>query len=280
MRNCRRSVQVTLRLVIVFATLILISPGCRKSEAPSSSALLCYVGGTMRPAMERLIEMYEQQTGKRVDLDYGDSGSNFTRIKTQHEGDLYVAHDPFLAPLENEGLCDQAWTLAVLTPVIIVPEGNPKGIVGLGDLAEPEMKIGLTDPMYSTLGYICPVMFEKTGLAEQIQNNVATRMKMGGELANAVGLGRFDAGLVWNAVAHLRQDKLDVVPIAPEHRPDPEVDAVSSATFGEINMARIKVFIATLTCSNQLKEARAFAEFCASEKGREVFAELGFTPVD
>ena len=254
--------------------------GCKKQNPADSAPLLCYVSGTMRPAMERLAAHYERRTGVKVELDYGDSGSNLIRIRIQRRGDLYVAHDPFLSPLLNEGLGDRGWTLAALSPVIVVPKGNPKKIAGLADLGRDGLKIVLTDPDYSTLGHICPVMFEKTNLREQIEANVATSMRMGGEAANAVALGRFDAGIVWNAVAHLRRDKLEAVTIEPAHRPHPDVDAVTSATFGQIDMSNIKVFIATLTCSEQPAAARKFAEFCASPPGKAVFAELGFSPAD
>ena len=230
--------------------------------------------------METLAAMYTARTGKKIDLDFADSGSNLARIRTEGKADLYVAHDPFLGPLLREGLGTQGWNVAVLTPVIVVAKDNPQGITGLTDLARPGLKIALTDANYSTLGHIYPVMFAKTGKAEQIQANVVTTMRMGGELANAVALGRFDAGLVWNAVAHPRREKLDVVEIVPAHRPDPQVDAVSTATYGVIDMSSIKVFIATLAGSSQPEEAHKFAEFVASDEGSAVFTELGYSPIE
>ncbi|MCK4283259.1 MAG: substrate-binding domain-containing protein [Candidatus Brocadiae bacterium] len=268
------------KLVLLGLAILMGFVGCKKQNPADSPPLLCYVGGTMRPAMEKLAAHYERETGVKVELDYGDSGSNLIRVRIQRRGDLYVAHDPFLAPLLNEGLGDRGWTLATLRAVIVVPKGNPKKITGLADLGKGGLRIVLTDPDYSTMGHICPVMFDRANLRERIEANVLSRMRMGGEVANAVALGRFDAGIVWDAVAYLRRDRLEAVTIEPAYRPHPDLDAVTSATFGPIDMSKIKVFIATLTCSEQPAAARKFAEFCASQGGKAVFSELGFSPAD
>ncbi len=272
----------SLRIAVVSALLMAIvgAGGCRKEQAVESAPLLCYVGGTMRPVMEKLAVIFTQRTGRRIDLDFADSGSNLARIRIEGKADLYVAHDPFLGPLLREGLGTQGWNVAVLTPVIVVAKGNPRGITSLAEMGRPGLKIALTDATYSTLGHIYPVMFAKAGVAEAIDANVVTTMRMGGELANAVAIGRFDAGLVWNAVAYPRREKLDAIAIAAAHRPDPKIDAVTTATYGRIDMSSVKVFIATLTGSSQPDEARKFAEFVASDEGMAVFIELGFSPIE
>ena len=258
--------------------LVLVS-GCAKTESPPAGELLCYVGGTMRPVMEELARVYEDETGQKVKIDYSDSGQLLIKIETTGRGDLYVCHDPFLESLMKKGLGREGWTLASLTPMIAVPKGNPKNIRGLKDLARPGIKLGLTHEMYSTVGHINPVMFDKAGLRKQIEGNVTTRTRSGGAVANAVGLGHLDAAIVWNAVIHARRDKLDAVDIAPAHRPDPKVDAVTTATFGRIDMSYIRVTMATLKCSKQPEPAEAFAAFVRSPRNRPVFAKYGFSPL-
>jgi len=159
-----------------------------------------------------------------------------------------------------------------------VTRGNHKGIKGLRDLAKPGLRLGLTDENYSTLGHIAPHMFDKAGKRKEIEANVVTRTRMGGEVANAVAIGNLDATIVWNAVIHLRRGKLDAVPIEPEFLLQPGVDAVTTATFGVVDMGCIKVTIATLKCSKRLEAARAFAEYVASPQARDVFAAFGFSP--
>jgi len=240
--------------------------------------LLCYVGGTMRPALEELAKAYQAETGQAVDLDYNDSGALLITIKETRKGDLYVCHDPFAGSLEKQSLARQIWTVATLTPTIAVPKGNPKGIRGLADLAKPGIRLGLTDEAYSTLGHICPVIFRRANLRPEIEANVKARERMGGAIANKLMLGHFDAVIVWNAVIFARREKLDAVPIEADYLPDPRVDAVTTATFGPIDMSTVKVTIATLGCSKQPEAAAAFAEFVNSPRGRKVFADRGFSP--
>lgn len=231
----------------------------------------------MRPPLEELAGLYEEETGERILIDYGDSGELLIRIRVARRGDLYVCHDPFANALMKQKLGAQVWTVASLQPVIVVPKGNPKRILGLRDLAREGIRLGLTDERYSTLGHLCPVMFDRVGLRDQIEKNVVTRQRMGGQIANMVEIGSLDAGMAWDAVVHARLDKLDAVPIEPEYRLRPGVDAVSTATFGHVDQSYIRVTIAVLSCSRRQRAARNFAEFVASERGQAVFDRHGFS---
>ena len=79
-------------------------------------------------------------------------------------------------------------------------------------------------------------------------------------------------------VAFLRQDKLDMVLIATKDLLTAGVDTVTSATYGPIDMGRIRVELVTLKSSTQAQDAEAFAKFVASPHGAEVFAKFAFSP--
>lgn len=241
-------------------------------------ALLVHVGGTMRPAMEEICEMFKKETGVNVELNYGDSGSLITAIATSQRGDVCVVHDPFMAGMEKKGLIDRGYVLASLTPVLAVKKGNPKEVKGIKDLPRVDLKVGLTDAMYSTGGHIVSLVFRKAGITDMMNAKDIVRARGGGEIANAVKVGTIDVGIVWNAVVFARKDALDAVPIETAVMPDSTVDAVTSATYGVIDMSCVKVTLMTLKCSKRLEDARRLAEFAASERGRNVFAARGFSP--
>jgi molybdate transport system substrate-binding protein len=268
------------RIAIAFAALAMAAAlaGCGGGGSGEPAPLYCYVGGTMRPAMEELARIYQEETGRRVELDYGDSGAAIIKAETTGRGDLTVVHDPFHGAFEHKGLSADAWVVATLQPVIAVAKGNPKSITGLKDLARPGLRLILTDAMYSTAGHVNTVMFRRAGIEAEVAKNVVAGTRMGGEAANAVVLGTADATIVWNAVAFLRRDKLDAIPIEAAYRPDPGVDATTSATFGPINLAQIRVTIDVLKSSKQADAARAFAQFAASPRAAEVWRKLGFGP--
>jgi molybdate transport system substrate-binding protein len=252
------------------------SGGSQAKSASGNKPLLCHVGGTMKPVMEKLAKDYEAACGQKVLLNFADSGVLLINIETAKKGDLLVCHDPFGDMLMRKGLGKQSWTVAVVSPVIVVPKGNPRKLHTIKDLGRSGLKLCLTDPNHSTLGHVMPRIFDKAGVRKQIEANVVTRVRGGGEAANKVALGDVDAAIVWNAVAFLRQDKLDIVPIAGDLMPISGVDAVTSATGRSYDVGRIKVTLATLSCAEQGEAAAKFAEYVFAH--RDVFAgQFGYT---
>ena len=268
--------SLALALIIVLSCVV---SGC-KDRQPAAGPLVCHVGGTMRPVMLELVRLYESETGQAVEINSSGSGELLAHIELQKSGDLYVCHDPFLDTLMTKfKMGVDAWTIAEVTPVIIVPKGNPQGIRGLSDLTRQDVKLALTDYRYSTLGRMLETIFGKVDIDFQ-QVNQDKRIisnKSGGYVANLVATGNADAGVVWNAVAWLRRDVLDIVAIPANHLPEPAVDAVTSATGRTFILTPVRVTIATLTCSRQPEAARRFAEFVASPRAAKVFEDFGFT---
>ncbi len=250
--------------------------GCTKKDA--AGPLLCHVGGTMRPVFEKLVELYQQETGQKVEINSADSGELLAHIELQGQGDLYVCHDPFLDVIMKRGLAVDGWTLAEISPVIIVPKGNPKNIRDLQDLARADVQLAVTDPNASTLGRLLPTIFAKAGMdfpgLMQKKNVIVHRS--GSYVANLVQMKNADAALVWGAVAILRAKDLDSIPVVPEYLPVPYVDAVTSATGKTYQLTPVRVTICSLKCSHQPKQARAFMEFVVSDRVRQLLEEYGF----
>ena len=243
-----------------------------------SGAILVHVGGTMRPAMEEICKLFQQETGVKVDVNYNDSGALITAIQTSGKGDACIVHDPFGAAMEKKGLVDRIYTVATLTPVIVVKKGNPKKITSVKDLARDDVKVALTDALYSTAGHIVDVVLKKAGTADAMAKKEIVRARSGGEVANAVKIGTVDAAVAWNAVAFARKDSLDAVAIDPALLPDAKADAVTTATYGRLDMSSTKVTLMTLKISRNPEAARKLAEFAASERGRAIFEKQGFSP--
>ena len=270
---------MTRRMLVALVPLALFAAGC------GDEALVCYCGGTMRPAIEELARMYEAKTGQRVNTDVNDSGALLARIELVRQGDLYVAHDPFLSATFIKGHAVKGWVVASITPVIVVAKGNPKNVRGFRDLARPGMRLALPDETRSTTGWVVPVIAKRAGIEAAIRHrddggNVVTRTRAGNGAADQVALGTADAAVVWNAIAKLRARDLDVVAIEPEFMPKRDVDVITTASLGRTDLDYIRVTICTLKYSKKLEQATAFAEFCASPEAAEVWKRLGFSPVD
>ncbi len=264
----------------LMVALAALTHGCRKTEP--TGPLFCHVGGTMRPVMQQLAAMYEKQTGQKIEINAAGSGELLANIESHQEGDLYVSHDPFMDVLMERDLGQDAWTVAAVTPTIVVAKNNPLGIKGLADATAPNVSLVLTDFDKSTLGRMLPTILGKAKIDVAELKNRPTNFKTfrkGGQAANAVQTGNGDAAIVWNAVAHLQSEHLTAVPIEAKYLPVEGVDAITSATGKVRQIHCIRVTIATLKCSDQPEAARKFAEFLTSDAAAKVFEESGFTVV-
>ena len=254
--------------------LVVLLAGCSKPK----QALVCHVGGTMRPVMQELAKRYEAETGRKVEINSAGSGELLAHIESQKRGDLYVCHDPFLDILMHKKLGLDGWTVAEITPVIAVAKGNPKNIRDLKDLTRKDVEVFLTDYKLSSLGRMLSTIFGKAGidLAQLNKDKVIHTHRSGSHAANVVVMNNADATMVWNAVVALRKKDLDAVPITP-YLPVPYVDSVTSATKKSYILTPMRVTVATLKCATDGEGAAAFAKYLVSGKTAEVFREFGFT---
>lgn len=250
--------------------------GCSPKEK-TALPLVCHVGGTMRPVFEKLVEVYEAETGQKVEINSAGSGELLANIELQAEGDLYVSHDPFLDIIMSKRLAVNGWTIGEIYPVIIVQKGNPKNIRTLNDLARDDVQLALTDYKLSTLGRMLPSIFGKAGmnLDALTQNKNITIHRSGSFVANLVVMKNADAALVWEAVAALRRDTLDSIPIT-ENLPVPYVDTITSATGKSYKLTPVRVTICSLKCSKRVQAAEEFMEFVTSAQAKELLEQYGF----
>ena len=144
------------------------------------------------------------------------------------------------------------YLLAELTPVITVQKGNPKNINGLKDLTRDDVELILTDYKGSSLGRMLSTIFSKANIDFEKLNETKKihTNRSGGYAANFVMTGNADATMVWNAVAHLRSDKLDVIHIDGQ-LPVPHVLAVTCASGITFKLTPMRVTAETLTCSKK-----------------------------
>lgn len=259
---------------------VIATAGCSRQEK-AQVPLICHIGGTMRPVFDKLVAAYEAQSGQKIEINSGDSGELLANIELQAEGDLYVCHDPFLDLAMSKQLAVDGWTLAEIYPVIIVQKGNPKNIRTLKDFSRDDVQLALTDYENSTLGRQLPAIFGKAGMnldALTKQKNIIIH-RSGSHVANLVAMKSADAALVWEAVAFLRRDVLDSIPIT-ENLPVRYVDAITSATGKSYLLAPVRVTICSLKCSKQPKEAAKFVQFVMSGPAQKILEEYSFGASD
>ena len=145
---------------LLLAAGLFTAGGCGSKEAGPPSQpqeqgnLLVLCGKSFRLPMEALAKQYEAQTGSQVDLSFGGCEDLFPHVKFQSQGDLYVAHDPFIEDTKSAGSLLRAVPVGEMVPVLVVKKGNPLQIKRIEDLARPGVRVVLPDPQYATAGPI------------------------------------------------------------------------------------------------------------------------------
>ncbi|HIA69630.1 TPA: hypothetical protein EYN98_27040, partial [Candidatus Poribacteria bacterium] len=116
--------------IIVFAVLILLLTWNPSENSSSSveSPILLYCAAGIKPPVAEVAKNYETEYGYKVDIQYGGSGTLLNNLKVASTGDLYIAADEsYIEIARQQNLVEETIPLAVMTPVIAVPKGNPKG---------------------------------------------------------------------------------------------------------------------------------------------------------
>jgi molybdate transport system substrate-binding protein len=267
-----KAMKVVLTVAVLAAIAVAAFVTLRPRHEPGEVIVFC--GGSMRVALEEIIKRYNETFEGKVMGSYGGSGELFEQLRNTPKGDLYLCHDPFMPLGAKEGLIDKWTTVAHLDVAIIVPKGNPKGIKELKDLARPGLRLGIGNQTYSTSGQVVKHMFARQPYGKDIMKNVRVETKGHQARCNDVAMGTLDVSIVWNAVAHLFRDKLEIIPIPKDY-----VDAITTATFGECDLKNIGVTIGITKYGKGKPRVERFYEF-ATTKGLEVFKENGFSPVE
>jgi molybdate transport system substrate-binding protein len=277
-QNIRKSPNLHKKIIALFLSGFLFS-AC--SDPAAENLLVCQVGGTMTPVMKVLANIFEKKTGTKIEISTAGSGELLATIEMQNYGDLYVSHDPFMDLAMQKGLGVNAWSIAEIYPVIIVQKGNPKNIKSLQDFTRDDVEVVLTDYKHSTLGYLLPTIFKKAGIDfdELNKKKKITTHRSGSYVANLIKMKNADAAIVWQAVAHLRKNGVDAIPIS-KYLPTPGVDTITSATGKEYFLTPVKVTITSLVNCEKQDKASEFAEFIMSEEGQAMLKKYGFATSD
>lgn len=227
------------------------------SETGPTGTVTVYAAASLTETFTQLASEFEaDHPGVTVTLNFGGSSTLAEQIVTGGAPvDVFAsASDATMKTVVDAGLVE--WTPATFTHnalVIVTPEGNPAGITGLKDFADPDLKIALCDAEVPC-GAAAAKVFEQAEIVPK-PDTLESDVKA---VLTKVSLGEVDAGLVYATDA--KSAALEVDPIEfPE-----ALDAVDN--YG----------IVPLKAAPNPEAAAAFTEFILTARGVEVFEEAGF----
>ena len=232
------------------------------SAGGTEKRITAFCGSASKPVLEEAVESFHKETGIRVDLNLGGSGTMLSQMKLSRRGDVYIPGSPdYMIKAIRDGVIDPASTvtLAYLILAINVQHGNPRNIKTLFDLTKPGIRIAIGNPEAVCVGLYAVEMLERNGLLKQVQKNIVTHAPSCEATASLVVLKKVDAVIGWDVFSKWNPNEIDTVLLKPREIP---------------RIAYIPAAIATY--SQDKKTAQKFIYFLLSPEGKKIFAKWGY----
>ncbi|MFT4538191.1 MAG: molybdate transport system substrate-binding protein [Planctomycetota bacterium] len=220
--------------------------------------LLLMSGAMLRPAVEATLDAFEQREGFAIDRVYNGCGTLVAQMRTGRLPDAYFACDSsfldMVQPLFESGV-----ELVQNPMVLLVPAGNPRGLLGLDDLCREDLRVGLGHPEKSALGALTQKLLTRARLVEALaqSGNLKVESPTGDLLVNQMRAGSLDATIVYTSNAALAGAELDRI----------ELDLVGAVA--------VQPF-AILRDSPHARTLQRLLQSLRGEQSRGRFAQLGF----
>ncbi|WP_203580368.1 molybdate ABC transporter substrate-binding protein [Microbacterium hibisci] len=263
----RRS--ILFRSSLVVASLAFLLAGCATNPdqspgapGPAASAepelvgdLTVYAAASLAVAFDELATRFEARhpSVHVLPVTYDGSSTLATQILEGAPADVFASADERnMQKVVDGGLASNPQIFATNTLVLVVPAGNPGGVTGLGDLADPERTVVLCAAEVPC-GAASATLLSKAGVTPSVdsyeQNVTAVLTK--------VAAGEADAGLVYVTDAATTGD-IETV----------ETDGADAV----VNSYPI----AALADAANPEIAEAFVALVVGQDGREVLEAHGF----
>lgn len=221
-----------------------------------------FAGSASMPATKELARIFEGETGARVLLHFGSSGSVLSQMQISGRGDVYIPGSPDFMELAIErSLVNPAteMRIAYLLPAIGVAPGNPKNIKNLEDLTRPGLRVGIGRPDTVCVGLYGAEILESLQIASKVRKNIVSYAESCTRTAQLLSMGLVDAVIGWDVFGQWDKENIEIVPIKPAYIK---------------RIGYIPAAVASSARDPQL--ALAFVEFLAGEKGQEIFKNSGY----
>jgi molybdenum ABC transporter molybdate-binding protein len=241
----------------------MLKPGESARGTRENLVLFCAAG--MRRPVEQIRAGFERECGVHVDVQYGGSNTLLSQLQVSRVADLYLAaDDAYLAIARDKGLVKETLSIADMVPVIVVAKGNPKGIGGIADLLQEDVRVALGSPDQAAIGKRTREALAASGqwaLLERHATQSGVFKPTVPDVANSVKIGSVDAGIVWSATASQY----------------PELEAIA---IPELNAGASRITVGVTSWSNPAASALNFARYIAGrDHGLKSFKAMGYDPV-
>lgn len=248
----RRS--VTWRIVVALLS-VLGAAACEGTGDGDDGRIVVFAAASLTEAFGELATGFRTTGGGvAVELNLAGSPSLRTQILNGAPADVFASADPStMTELVGAGAADDPVDFAANRLQIAVPPGNPAGVRGLADFADPRLLLGLCAEEVP-----CGTLARNALASAAVTPSIDTDEPDVRSLLTKVQAGELDAGIVY------RSDVLAAAGTVEGIDVPPEVNA--TATYP----------IAVLTEAANPDAADLFKAYVLSREGQAVLASHGF----
>ena len=247
--------MMKIRPAVLAALLAVTTPYSSAAEITVSAA------ASLSNAFKEIAAQYEKQYPQdKIRLNTAASGTLLQQVLQGAPVDILAfADQETMDKAAAEGVIDTKTRrdFALNSLVIAAPLNSKLRINKLGDLESERFdRIALGNPASVPGGRYSKAVLEKAGLWQALQPKIITTQHVRQSL-DYVARGEVDAGFVYNTDAALMKDKVKVLKTVPTEKP-------------------VSYPIAVTKQSKAAAEAKRFAAYVLSPKGRAVLNKYGF----
>lgn len=231
----------------------------------ATGSLLVYAGAASKPPTEEAAKAYEAQTGTKVEVVFGGSGTVLSQMKLAKQGDIYFpGSSDYMEKAKRDGdvFADTEKIIVYLVPAINVQRGNPHNIKTLKDLTKPGLKVAIANPEGVCVGLYAVEIVEKQFTAEEkaaFRANLANYTESCEKTATAISLKMVDAVIGWRVFEHWDPERIQTIPLPAAQIP---------------RIGYIPIAIATFT--KDRAAAQHFIDFLTGPEGQKIFAKYQY----
>jgi molybdate transport system substrate-binding protein len=236
-------------------------PTTANATAPpgTEGTITVFAAASLTESFTAIGEAFAADSGTGVEFNFAASSDLVASILEGNPADVFASADTRnmdkLVEAEANGGEPQVFATNILA--IIVEAGNPQGITGVADLANPDLIVVSTSPDVPVGAYTHEVLANAGVEVEFDSEEENVRA-----VAEKVVLGEADAGIVYATDVTAAGDDAEGVEIP-----------------ADINVIAEYPLAATADAENAAGAA-AFVDFVLSDAGQEILAGYGFGPPD
>jgi accessory colonization factor AcfC len=221
--------------------------------------LLIYSAGAVAPPIQYALNEFDRREGLASRFVAGKPENLLNAIALNKKGDVMSCGAEYVHDeAEDRGLfmVGTRRSLGYRRSVLIVQEGNPRGIKKLEDLTEQGIRIGIA--VGGCLKGVWDDVCSKAGIIEAVRANIVEHADACGTLMGLIHSNRVDVVFGWNAFKNIWPDTCDVVELTRDHQ-------VFRST---------AVQVVSYTGDEAL--SRKLIDFLTSTDGQQIYEEYGW----